>query len=212
MISKLFSQDVLHHLILTIQLMLYIYGLIILLLMNITKRNSKQSKRHYMLFTAKDQYPKNVSKQDIDRVLARKRSETHGLDHEIRVKEGARIMLTANINIQDRLINGQMGTVVKIDVNMNNEPAVLYIKFDDEKAGKTTINNSGKSFAKKENVVPIEQTELAKIEQIELAKIKVRPGKASSPELQRCSFLLHFRGHVLFTKSRVLLLKVLLSV
>ena len=156
-----------------------------------------------MLFTAKDQYPKNVSKQDIDRVLARKRSETHGLDHEIRVKEGARIMLTANINIQDRLINGQMGTVVKIDVNMNNEPAVLYIKFDDEKAGKTTINNSGESFAKKENVVPIEPF---------LAKIKVRPGKASSPELQRCSFLLHFRGNVLFTKSRVLLLKVLLSV
>ena len=51
---------------------------------------------------AKYQYPKNVSKEDIDRVLARKRSETHGLDHEIRVKEGARIMLTANINIKDR--------------------------------------------------------------------------------------------------------------
>ena len=121
---------------------------------------------------AKDQYPKNVNKQDIDRVLARKRSETHGLDHEIRVKEGARIMLTANINIQDRLMNGncQMGTVVKFDVNMNNEPTVLYIKFDDEKAGETTINNSGKSFAKKENVVPIEPIQ---------AKIKVRPGKTS---------------------------------
>jgi hypothetical protein len=41
-------------------------------------------------------------------------------------------MLTTNINIPDRLINGQMGTVVKIDVNSNNEtPTVLYIKFDD---------------------------------------------------------------------------------
>ena len=47
---------------------------------------------------------------------------------------------------------------------MNNEPTVLYIKFDDEKANETTINNSGKSFAKKENVVPIEPI---------LAKIKV---------------------------------------
>ena len=72
-----------------------------------------------------------------------------------------------------------MGTVVKIDVNMNNEPTVLYIKFYDEKAGETTIDNSGKSFAKKENAVPIEPI---------LAKIKVRPGKASSPEIQRMQF------------------------
>ena len=81
------------------------------------------------ILKAKDQYPKNVNKQDIDRVLARKRSETHGLDYEIKVKEGARIM-------------------------------------------------------------------------------------AKRPHLKfgEYSFLLHFRGHVLFTKSKVSLLKMLLSV
>ena len=58
-------------------------------------------------------------------------------------------MLTTNINIPDRLINGQMGTVVKIDVNSNNEtPTVLYIKFDDEKAGKTMINTGANIFAR----------------------------------------------------------------
>ena len=57
------------------------------------------------LLKAKDQYPKNVNKQDIDRVLARGRSETCGLDFEIHIKEGARVMLTTNINIQDRPIN-----------------------------------------------------------------------------------------------------------
>ena len=36
----------------------------------------------------------------------RARSEAGGLDFEIQVKEGTRIMLTTNINIQDRLING----------------------------------------------------------------------------------------------------------
>ena len=51
-----------------------------------------------MLSKQKISIQKNVSKQDINRVLARKRSETHGLDHEIRVEEGARIILTANIN------------------------------------------------------------------------------------------------------------------
>ena len=55
-----------------------------------------------------------MNKQDINRILARGRSETCGLDSEIRVKEGARVMLTTNINIQDRLINGQMGTVFTI--------------------------------------------------------------------------------------------------
>ncbi len=34
-------------------------------------------------------------------------------------------MLKRNINLQDRLISGQMGTVVKIDTNSNNEPNVL---------------------------------------------------------------------------------------
>ena len=47
------------------------------------------------MFTLKatDQYPNNVNKQDIDRILARRRSETGGLDYELRLKEMARVML-----------------------------------------------------------------------------------------------------------------------
>jgi hypothetical protein len=131
------------------------------------------------LLKAKDQYPKNVNKQEIDRVLARGRSETGGLDFEIQMKVGARIMLTTNINIQDRLINGQMGTVVKIQVNESNKPTILYIKCDDENAGKTMINSSANFFARENRLVPIEPV---------LAKIKVRPGKPSSPEIQRIQF------------------------
>ena len=133
------------------------------------------------LFTlkAKDQYPTNVKKQDIDRVLARSRSETGGLDYVILIK-GATVMLTSNISIGDRLINGQMGTVFKIDVNQNTQiPTVLYIKFDDQNAGKDLINTCGKPFARENKVVPIEPV---------LAKIKIRPGKASSPEIQRVEF------------------------
>ena len=129
---------------------------------------------------ANDQYPKNVSKQDIDRVLARGRSETGGLDYEILIKEGARVMITTNISIPDRLINGQMGTVFKIDINQNTQkPTVLYIKFDDSNAGKDLITTHGNSFARENKVVPIEPV---------LAKIKIRPGKASSPEIQRVQF------------------------
>ena len=47
------------------------------------------------MFTLKatDQYPNNVNKQDIDRVLARRRSETGGLDYELHLKEMARVMI-----------------------------------------------------------------------------------------------------------------------
>lgn len=87
-----------------------------------------------------DQYPPNVSQQDIDRVLARPRSETGELDSDIYIKETARVMLTTNINIADRLINGQLGTIVRIEVNQNNQnPTTIYIKCDDDKAGSTVV-------------------------------------------------------------------------
>ena len=134
------------------------------------------------MFTLKatDQYPNNVNKQDIDRLLARGRSETGGLDYELHLKETSRVMLTANIDISDRLINGQIGTVVKIYVNPNTQrPSIIFIKFDDDKAGQNMINNSNNQYAKEHKVVPVEPI---------LTKIKVRPNKPSSPEIQRIQF------------------------
>ena len=130
--------------------------------------------------TAIDPYPPHVSKQDIDRVLARSRSETGGLDYHILIKEGCRVMLTTNIDIADRLINGQMGTVIKIGLNENTQkPNIVYIKFDDSDAGKNAVTKHSNSFARHNNVVPIEPV---------LTKIKIRPGKPSSPEIQRTQF------------------------
>ena len=129
---------------------------------------------------ATDQYPPNVSQQDINRILARPRSETGGLDANICIKESARVMLTNNIDIADRLINGQLGTVVKIEVNQNNKkPTIIYVKFDDAKAGNNLIQKSTSSFVRQNRVVPIEPV---------LAKIKIHPHKPSSPEIQRMQF------------------------
>ena len=126
----------------------------------VTQHNNaklKQIQRPLFQLKAIDQYPPNISKQDIDRVLARGRSETSGLDHEIFVKETARVMLTTNIDITDRLINGQMGIIVKIDVNKNTKnPSVIYIKLDDSSAGKALIDKSNNTFAKQNRLVPIE--------------------------------------------------------
>ena len=74
----------------------------------VTQHNNKklmQIQRPLHQLTAIDQCPPNVSKEDIDRVLATGRSETDGVDHDmILVKETARVMLTTNVGIADRLI------------------------------------------------------------------------------------------------------------
>ena len=129
---------------------------------------------------AVDQYPKNVSIHEIERVLSKGRSYTGGLDLEVNIKEGARVMLTNNVDISDRLINGQLGTVVRIFVNeVTEKPTIAYIKFDDEDAGNLVIDKSADIFAIENKVVPIKPI---------LAKIKLNPGKRSSPEIERLQF------------------------
>ena len=68
---------------------------------------------------AEDQYPSNLAEQDIDKVLSKRRSDNGGLDAEIQVKKNARVMLSVNVDITDRLINGQMGTIARIVMNQN---------------------------------------------------------------------------------------------
>lgn len=54
-------------------------------------------------------------------------------------------MLTTNIDIADRLINGQMGTVIKIALNEKTQkPNIVYIKFDDSEAGRNAITKKFK--------------------------------------------------------------------
>ena len=89
-------------------------------------------------------------------------------------------MLTTNVDISDRLINGQLGTVIKVSVdNVSNKPSTIFVKFDDSNAGISAIRNSSSSFARENNLVPIKPV---------LGRIKVRPGKPSSPEMQRLQF------------------------
>ena len=89
-------------------------------------------------------------------------------------------MLTTNIDIADRLMNGQMGTVIKIEVDGNTKKTnIVYIKFDDSEAGKDAIARHSNNFAYNNQVVPIIPV---------LTKIKIKPDKPSSPEIQRTQF------------------------
>ena len=123
-----------------------------------------------------DVMPKNVPASMLNKVLNRSQMDTGGLAKILQVKINARVMLTSNIDVPDKLSNGQIGTVfyVKVDCFCIKK---IYIKFDDETAGLKKIGTN--VFAKNNKCVPIERVE---------TKIKIRPGKISSPEIKRTQF------------------------
>ena len=50
-------------------------------------------------------------------------------------------MLTGNVDLQDRLVNGQLSTVKHIVLNSQNNVLKIYMKFDDCKEGLKKMNN-----------------------------------------------------------------------
>lgn len=123
-----------------------------------------------------DILPKNISIKKIEEILNRKQSETGGLATIFKIKVDACVMLTVNIDIQDRLINGQIGTIKQI-LTDNGNVTKVYIKFDDPKAGVKKINAD--PFARQHSVVPIEKAE---------ASVLIKNNKESSPVIKRTQF------------------------
>ena len=78
-----------------------------------------------------DLLPKNIPRQKINEILIHKQSKTGGL---------AQVMLTVNIDLQDNLVNGQLGTIKHISIDTKCNVTKMYIKLDDSKAGLRKTN------------------------------------------------------------------------
>ena len=57
------------------------------------------------------------------------------LTNVLKVKLNARIILSVNIDLQDQLINGEIGKMKHISEGKINNITKIYVKFDDAKAG-----------------------------------------------------------------------------
>ena len=125
----------------------------------------------------KDQFPKSIPRQKIIEVLNRNQSETSGLAGVLDIKLNARVMLTVNIDLQDRLVNGQLGTVKCIRTDSGRNVSKIYITFDDSKAGLKKMKSD--AFGKQDLWVPIDKTEV---------DIKIKSSKTSSPVIKRTQY------------------------
>ena len=97
------------------------------------------------------------------------------------IKLNARVMLTVNIDLQDRLVNGQLGTVKSIltDSERNFSKIYITIYIYIYKAGLKRRNSD--AFVKQHLWVPIEKKEF---------DIKIKSTKTSSPVIKKTQYLL----------------------
>ena len=104
---------------------------------------------------AVDKLPPGVS--CINSLISNKsQMQLSGLATIFKIKVGALCMVTQNIDLEDRLINGQIGTIVHIKF-FDGKPSILYIRFMDDKAGLTLKRTD--SYAQNNNCVPIKKVE-----------------------------------------------------
>ena len=143
---------------------------------------------------AQDKFPPNIKQRDIDRVLSQSRSKTGGLEAQLHLKQGARVMLTTNLAIADRLTNGQLGTVTGLKFQQNDpNPLVVYCKFDDKKAGISTIRQSSNQLLMQQMQFPSQRLfQLLRYAQENILLHKLR----------ELSFLCAWRGHAQYTKFK----------
>ena len=62
-------------------------------------------------------------------------SQTANIPAKLKLCVGARVMLTDNISVSDRLINGSIGKVKHLDRRSKPLCSTIYVKFDEPKAG-----------------------------------------------------------------------------
>ena len=80
----------------------------------------------------------NLTESQIEAIKQKKICETGNLAYSLKLKNGAQVMLTANVNIEDRLVNGLVGNFMKFKL-VDHQITFAYVKFDDKNSGLITM-------------------------------------------------------------------------
>ena len=98
----------------------------------------------------------HLSDKQTETIRARKIGDTGNLASVLNLKAEAQVMLTINIDLEDRLVNGLVGKVMYLRY-VSDEVKVIYVRFNDQNAGQQAIQSD--IFARKRNWVPIQKYE-----------------------------------------------------
>ena len=92
--------------------------------------------------TVTDKIPQEIhlSNKRIDTIKERKIGDKGNLADVLWKKLGALVMLTSNINNEDRLTNRLVGKIASIE-HENGAVKVIYVKFNDQNAGLRTMRS-----------------------------------------------------------------------
>ena len=74
--------------------------------------------------------------------ISDKPRDTGNLRHTLRIKNGAKVMLTTNVDVSDGLTNGTMGTVVHVVRDNTGSPSVILVQFDGSTIGENARASS----------------------------------------------------------------------
>ena len=87
-----------------------------------------------------------------------KHSEQERLETQLKLKTGAHVLLTCNINIGITLVNGLVGKVMRTG-HKRNTVKVTYVNFDDQNADLATMQFD--ITAQQVHLVPIQKCEVS---------------------------------------------------
>ena len=107
---------------------------------------------------ATDEVPQEIhfSDKQTETIRARTIGDTGNLASILNLKVGAQVMLTINIDLEDRLVNGLVGKVMYLRY-VRDEVKVIYVKFNGQNLGQQAIESD--IFARQRNWVPIQKYE-----------------------------------------------------
>ena len=129
------------------------------------------------MISAIDKMPGNISDAILEKIYSLSQIKTGDLAHKLTIKLQAKVMLTSNIDVSDKLCNGQIGTIHHLKQDSNSNVTTIYLKMNDESANLQAIRSD--TYVSQHNLIPIGRTE---------REIAINSKSTCSPTIKRLQF------------------------
>ena len=130
----------------------------------------------YMI-SAVNKMPDNISGVILEKIRSLSQKKAGGLAHRLTIKLEAKVMLTPNIGVSDKLCNGQNEIIHHLKQDSNGNVTTRYLEICDESAGLQAIRSD--TCGSQHNLVPIRRIE---------REIEINNKSACSPTIKRFQF------------------------